>query len=364
MADILHGLDELIRLRQRWTRMMTGTQAQADTTPPPHLDEVEGFGTNPGQLRLLAHVPDNLHPGAPLVVALHGCTQDAAGYDLGCGWSTMADELGFALLLPEQRRENNPNLCFNWFDPEHTTRDSGEVLSIRQGVGWMLRQYGLDGRRVFVTGLSAGGAMTAALLATYPEVFAAGAILSGLPYGAARSVPQALEAMFQPAPRPAEERAAAVRTASRHAGPWPRLAIWQGEADETVRPENATELLKQWLPLHGLDPERPDEVAEEPDFIRRRWRDRAGRIAVEAHQLPSLAHGVPLDTRRLGQAGPHLLDVGLSSTHAILDFWGMEGRRDRAFEVDGKGQAREVSPWRLDPSHLLDRALRAAGFRK
>ncbi|MFB9971289.1 hypothetical protein ACFFMP_15295 [Pseudoroseomonas cervicalis] len=131
-----------------------------------------------------------------------------------------------------------------------------------------------------------------------------------------------------------------------------------------MAPGNADELVKQWAALHGLDPTRPDELAQEDGFTRRRWRDAAGRLALEAHAVPKLAHGVPLDVARLGEAGPHLLDVGLSSTHAILEFWGMEAPRDRAFEVNMAGEAREVSPWRLDPSHLLDRALRAAGLRR
>ncbi|WBV45331.1 PHB depolymerase family esterase [Pseudoroseomonas cervicalis] len=363
MADILHGLDEMIRLRQRWSRLMGGEAAELPPLPA-HLTELTDFGSNPGALRMLEYRPEGLPPGAPLVVALHGCTQDAAGYERGCGWSVMAERLGFAMLLPEQRRENNSHLCFNWFEPADVSRGAGEVASIQQGVEAMLQRHGLDRRRVFISGLSAGGAMTVAMLATYPEVFAGGAVLAGLPYGAARSAGQALDAMFHPALRPAEERAAAVRAASPHRGAWPRLSVWQGLADETVAPGNADELVKQWAALHGLDPTRPDELVQEDGFTRRRWRDAAGRLALEAHAVPKLAHGVPLDVARLGEAGPHLLDVGLSSTHAILEFWGMEAPRDRAFEVNMAGEAREVSPWRLDPSHLLDRALRAAGLRR
>ena len=92
----------------------------------------------------------------------------------------LADLHGFAVLFPEQQRANNANLCFNWFVPEDIRRDSGEALSIRQMIEAMVVAHGLDRSRIFVTGLSAGGAMASAMLATYPEIFAGGAIIAGL----------------------------------------------------------------------------------------------------------------------------------------------------------------------------------------
>lgn len=372
VAETMTGLDELIRLRQRWTRLMTGQAEQPPQEPPgsetaaERLTEVTDFGSNPGELRMFAYVPPGLPAGAPLVVALHGCTQTAAGYDLGCGWSAMADRLGFAVLLPEQNRGNNSNLCFSWFEPENTRRDSGEALSVRQMVGWMLARHDLDADRVFVTGLSAGGAMTSVMLATYPEVFAGGAILAGLPYGAASSVGQAFEAMFHAPQRSAPERGDAVRRASHHRGPWPRVSVWQGDADRTVRPENAEEVLKQWLDLHGLDLDHPSLAEQRPGETYRQWASADGRIVVESHSLPGLEHGVPLHAGegegQVGVAGPHLLDVGLSSTHAILAFWGLDRTAQRHFAVNNRGEAWEVWPG-FRPARLLDKALRVAGLR-
>ncbi|WP_245906372.1 extracellular catalytic domain type 1 short-chain-length polyhydroxyalkanoate depolymerase [Teichococcus aestuarii] len=364
----LHGLDRLIRLRQRWSRLFVGApEGPADDG---RLNEIADFGENPGALRMLVHVPAALRPGAPLVVALHGCTQTAAGYDRGCGWSAMADRLGFALLLPEQRSENNPKRCFNWFAPDDTRRDSGEAASIRQMVDHMLREHRLDPHRVFVTGLSAGGGMSSALLACYPEVFAAGAILAGLPHGAAASVPQAFEAMFQPKILSAEERAAPVRAASGHAGPWPRISVWQGAADRTVAPANADEILKQWLALHGQDLERPAGSATADGVTHRLWLAPDGRRLVEAYSIDSLAHGVPLHPPgeaqehegRIGEAGPYMLDVGLSSTHAILDFWGLAPAPQRAFVVSRGGEAREVTERPSLAARLLRKARRLAGL--
>src|ERR1700687_1781230 len=169
------------------------------------LVETTGFGSNPGGIKMFSFVPGNLQQPPALVVILHGCGQTAAGYDLGAGWSTLAKHYGFALLMPEQQSSNNANGCFNWFNPEDTARERGEACSIRQMIAHMVADYGIDQRRIFATGLSAGGAMTSALLATYPEIFAAGAIIAGLPFGVATNVREALNGMFQSPSRPASE---------------------------------------------------------------------------------------------------------------------------------------------------------------
>src|SRR2546423_15033176 len=113
--------------------------------------------------------------------------------------------------MPERQPANNANGCFNWFNPEDTARDSGEACSIRQMIARMVREHKIDDRRIFVTGLSAGGAMTSVMLATYPEVFAGGAVIAGLPFGVASNVREALNGMFQSHSRPGSERGDLVR---------------------------------------------------------------------------------------------------------------------------------------------------------
>jgi poly(hydroxyalkanoate) depolymerase family esterase len=131
-----------------------------------------------------------------LVIALHGCTQTAEEYDHGTGWSSLADNFGFAVVYPQQQPANNPKNCFSWFLPGDIARGHGEALSIREMVEHAVAKFAVDRHKVFVTGLSAGGAMASVMLATYPEVFAGGAIIAGLPYGCAGNVQQAFEAMF------------------------------------------------------------------------------------------------------------------------------------------------------------------------
>jgi poly(hydroxyalkanoate) depolymerase family esterase len=271
----------LASYRRRFEDLLRQAETAGNARPEPgRLEEVQGFGSNPGNLAMYRYVPERLSTRPGLVVVLHGCTQTATGYDRGAGWSTLAEAYGFAVLAPEQRRTNNPKACFNWFEPKHTARGAGEALSIRQMIEHMAAEHGIDRSRIFVTGLSAGGAMTSVMLATYPELFAAGAVIAGLPYGTAGSVAEAFESMFQTRPRPARAWGDLVRAASSHRGPWPRVAVWQGSADQTVVPGNAEEILKQWTDLHGLDLGSAQRDTVE-GFPRRRWLGRDGRVLVE-----------------------------------------------------------------------------------
>jgi feruloyl esterase len=282
---------------------------------------------------MFGYRPATLAANPALVVVLHGCTQTAAGYDLGAGWSTLADRYGFALLLPEQRRCNNPNGCFNWFQPQHTRRNQGEPLSIRQMIKKSVVDHGIDRRLVFITGLSAGGAMTSVMLACYPEVFAGGAIIAGLPYGAAASVQQAFEMMFQSPSRSPQEWGELVRKASSHRGPWPRVSVWHGNDDKTVIPSNALEILKQWTAVHGL-PLSPSIKTRVDGYPREVWINKAGEEIIEAYTINNMAHGTPLETGEVegacGSPGPFLLPVGISSSYHIAKFFGIAGARVQA----------------------------------
>jgi feruloyl esterase len=254
MKGLKDTFANLSRLRDRFERLLSSAAKRGGGEPPVsgRLREVVGFGSNPGSLRMFAYVPKGWAKPGWLVVALHGCTQTAAVYDHGSGWSTLADTHGFAVLFPEQQRANNPNNCFNWFLPADTMRGHGEVLSVRQMVERMVRDHGIDRRRIYIVGLSAGGAMAAAMLATYPEVFAGGAIIAGLPYGSARNVQEAFQAMAQGSNRSARAWGDLVRNASAHRGPWPKISVWHGSDDAIVNPSNMEDALMQWSDVHGV----------------------------------------------------------------------------------------------------------------
>jgi poly(hydroxyalkanoate) depolymerase family esterase len=261
-----------------------------------------------------------------LVVVLHGCGQTAAGYDLGAGWSTLAKHYGFALLMPEQQPVNNAQGCFNWFNPEDTARGRGEACSIRQMIARMADDHQIDPHRIFVTGISAGGAMTSVMLATYPEVFTAGAIIAGLPFGVATNVREALNGMFQSPVRPAGELGDLVRGASRHRGPWPKVSVWHGSADRTVNPANANEIVKQWLDVHQL-PSTPMSAGTVDGYPRQIWWNADGETTVESYTITDMAHGTPLGTaendERYGAQGAFLIEAGISSSYHIANFFGL-----------------------------------------
>jgi len=299
---------------------------QPRPAPESPLIEIEHFGTNPGRLKMFAYVPAQRQPLLPLVVVLHGCTQGAAEYDLGAGWSTLARHFGFALLLPEQQRINNPQRCFNWFQSEDIARDQGEVASIREMIARMVADCAIDHRRIFITGLSAGGAMTMAMLSAHPELFAGGAVIAGLPFGAARNMRDAILQMRMPPARPAGELGDLVRRASNHRGKWPKLSVWHGTADYTVHPDNAGEIVKQWLDLHQL-PLAPMASAVVDGYPRQQWWNADGEPVVESFTITNMAHGTPIgiaaNDKRYGKAGPFLLEAGISSSYHIAKFFGV-----------------------------------------
>ena len=220
----------------------------------PHVPAAREFSPNPGELTLHSFQPHHLPMGAPLVVLLHGCGQDPEHFATESGWRALALRHHFALLMPGQTEENNRQRCFNWFRVEDFSRGHGEAASIVAMVEAALKANHGDRRRVFITGLSAGGAMTANLLAGYPDLFAAGAVVAGLPAGASRNM---VSAMTRMAGRGAEHDAADWASRAQHLAPegfsgqWPRLSIWHGQDDNVVAPQNGAELALQFATLHG-----------------------------------------------------------------------------------------------------------------
>lgn len=291
------------------------------------LQEVTGFGTNPGALRMFRYVPDGLPAGRPVVVALHGCTQNASGYGTGSGWTQLADRWGFSVVLPQQQSANNGSLCFNWFQSGDIARGQGEAASVAQMVDRQLADTSGDASRVHVTGLSAGGGMTAVMMAAYPERFAAGGIVAGLPYGCAQAAGSPYVCMYVGATQTPKQWGDRVRAARPgYAGPWPTLIAFQGTADHTVKPVNMTDLMRQWTDVH-----RADQVADVSDSVagypRQVFRDAGGRAVVETYSVTGMGHGQPVDpgsgSEQCGSAGAYILDVNLCAAYRMGRAWGL-----------------------------------------
>jgi poly(hydroxyalkanoate) depolymerase family esterase len=326
------------------------------------------FAPNPGNLRMYHYLPPGLKAGAPLVVVLHGCGQTAAGYGLDAGWSQLAAEQGFALLAPEQKAANNPNTCFNWFNPDDIARGQGEAASIAAMIGTMVETHRLDRSRIFISGLSAGGAMTAVMLATYPELFAGGAIIGGLPFGVATNVREALDAMRAAPLKTPQQWGGLVRAASSHAGPWPKISIWHGALDTTVNIANAQASAAQWADLKGL------KLTE----ARQEMVDGAVHLAwdgeLEVYTLPVLGHGTPINSTDVGKPAPYVLEAGISSSRRIAAFWGLTAPQ-AAYKPTPKTEPAQPALPRIEAvpppqaaaarrENMILRALKAAGLLK
>ena len=276
----------------------------------------------------------------PLVCMLHGCTQDPAGFAAATRIAAAADRHGFVAVLPAQDRGANPMGCWNWFDRRHQTRGDGEPAAIVGIVGQMLgaTELRIDPRRVYVCGLSSGGAMASILAATYPDVFAAAAIHSGLAFGSATDLPSAHAAMANGAPDAAGQGSAAHAAMGPHARAVPTIVV-HGRADRTVAPVNADHALRQSMAANRiadphcrlLDPSRPASVSDgRADgglaYRRARWTDDRGALVHELILVDGLGHawsgGLP--------GGSYTDPRGPDATEAIAEFFAEATRSVRA----------------------------------
>ena len=295
------------------------------------LSSIASVGSNPGSLKSATYIPACFPHSRPLVVVLHGSMQTAEDYNHGSGWSTLADQHCFALLFPQQRRANNAMRAFNWFEPDDSHRGGGEALSIREMIEQMMVDHSIDRRRIFITGLSSGGAMTSVMLATYPEVFAGGAIIAGLPYVGGSSLMQALHLMKGYEWSSDKQLDTLVRDASGNTEEWPRVSVWHGSDDRTVDPSNADAIVRQWQALHSAE-DAPTRIDMVDGYARRVWCNSVGAELIEEFRIPHMGHGAPLQaggTDGYGASGDYMLEVGICSTKHIVSFWGLSARKAR-----------------------------------
>jgi poly(hydroxyalkanoate) depolymerase family esterase len=308
--------------------------------------EEDAFGSNPGNLRMLSHVPTDISVGAPLIVVLHGCKQRAPAFARDAGWLALADRTRSALLLPEQKGlprhlhdvflfpwvvrmlgANNQNACFNWFDPQANAHEKGEALSIRQMIDTMIARYAVDRSRVFIAGLSAGGAMTAAMLTAYPERFAGGAVVAGIPYGCADDAAAASRCMSPGVDRPAADWGARVRARFPAGARPPPVTIWHGDADERVVPRNRQELVEQWIAVHGVS-RAPITRERNGPIVREVYADSGRTARVESVLVEGLGHAFPIETGGpvpCGQPGDFVVPAKVCASREIARFWGLIG---------------------------------------
>ncbi|HEX8919390.1 MAG TPA: PHB depolymerase family esterase, partial [Chloroflexota bacterium] len=219
----------------------------------------------------------------PLLVMLHGCTQTADDFAVGTRMNLVAEEQTFIVVYPEQARRANGGRCWNWFEASHQTRDGGEPSIIAETTRHIMAGYRIDPAQVYVAGMSAGGAMAAVMAATYPDLFAAVGIHSGVAPGAARTLQEAFRAMQGDNAGKPPERTRESRESGARAVP---VIVFHGDRDKTVNPRNADRVMKQWATGGSAEGELrvttyPCQVPGGYAYTRTMYRDASDEVVME-----------------------------------------------------------------------------------
>ncbi len=252
----------------------------------------------------------------PVVLMLHGCTQDPDDFAAGTGMNRLAEDQGFIVVYPAQSQDANPQRCWNWFKPNHQQRGRGEPAVLAALVQHVVETEGGDSDRVFVAGLSAGGAMAAVLAQTHPDVFAAAGVHSGLARGTANDAMAALQAMHSGS-GPAGG-AVGVRTQ-----PAPTI-VFHGDRDSTVHPNHGNHVVAASLPADARRPAIEQGVSSQGvGYSRRIHADDAGRVLAE-HWV---VHGAGHAWSGGSAAGSYTDPRGPDASEAMMRFFMAHGRR-------------------------------------
>jgi poly(hydroxyalkanoate) depolymerase family esterase len=265
----------------------------------PLSEEIMDFGSNPGNLSLFYYAPKNINDTAPMVVVLHGCSQFAKQAAELTGWNQLADEYGFYVMYPQQHITNNPSHCFNWFKSNEIERGKGECESIRQMTEYMQKKFKVDKKKVFITGMSAGAAMSVVMIATQPAMFKAAAIFAGGPYKPGTNIFSSSGSMVWGVNKTPEEWKELVwKENPAFKGRYPKVLVFHGTNDPVVNFKSANEIIKQWTCLHKTDtiPDAVDSAyLNKNDITRLAYHDKQGEEAVVFYRVNDMGHALPVD---------------------------------------------------------------------
>jgi poly(hydroxyalkanoate) depolymerase family esterase len=225
-------------------------------------------GSRSYKLYIPNHKPNNPRP---LLIMLHGCKQNPSDFAVGTRMSTFAETHGMLVAYPAQTQSANPSVCWNWFNPNHQQPGRGEPAIIAGLTAEIVKSYNIDRKKVFVAGLSAGGAMAVVMGETYPELFSAVGVHSGLPYQSASDVVSAFAAMRGD-------------SSATNATPKLRTIVFHGDADGTVAPSNGASIVKG-AAFSAVDTEQVNG-----QYTRRIARDSRGRPLFEHWLLHGGGH--------------------------------------------------------------------------
>ena len=283
------------------------SQARAPLTEGGNFTE-HSFANAAGSRDYKLFVPSDARPNLPLVVMLHGCTQSPDDFAAGTGMNALAEAEGFLVAYPAQSGRANGQRCWNWFQPNDQGRDSGEAGIIAGLTRAIVAEHGVDPARVYIAGLSAGGAAAVNIARVYPDLYAGVGIHSGLAAGCARDVSTALSVMRLGSGAAPDGTATEVRVPT---------IVFHGESDGTVNPRNGEQALAQ-AGIAGLTPEAAEAVSPGGlSYTRTRYADGTGRVAVEGWIVRGLGHAWSGGSASGSYTDPR----GPDASRAMLDFF-------------------------------------------
>ncbi|WP_442934203.1 extracellular catalytic domain type 1 short-chain-length polyhydroxyalkanoate depolymerase [Micromonospora sp. CPCC 205539] len=265
------------------------------------LTQVTGFGTNPTNLRMHLYVPDQVASRPAILLALHYCTGSGPAYHSGTQYASLADRYGFIVIYPSVTRSS---LCWDVSSPQALRRGGGsDPVGLMAMVDYVRQRYAADPDRIFATGTSSGAMMTNVMLGLYPDVFTAGASFAGVPFACfatGGSSEWNSECANGQLIRTAQQWGDLVREAyPGYAGRRPRMQVWHGTNDETLRYPNFGEQVKQWTNVHGLSQTPTYTDSPQSGYTRTRYGGNGGTAPVEAISMQGVSHNLPVDAAQV-----------------------------------------------------------------
>ncbi|MFG1659661.1 PHB depolymerase family esterase [Micromonospora chersina] len=261
------------------------------------LTEVTNFGANPSNLRMYLYVPNTVAARPGLLVVNHYCTGSGPAMYSGTQFAALADRYGYLVVYPSVTRSSQ---CFDVSSPQALRRDGGsDPVGIKSMVDYVRQRYPVDANRIFTTGVSSGAMMTNVLLGLYPDVFSAGAAFAGVPFGCFATTNGSewnSECANGQVVKTPQQWGDLVRNAyPGYSGRRPRMQLWHGTNDETLRYPNFTEEIKQWTNVNGLSQTPAYTDSPQSGYTRTRYGGTGGTATVEAISMQGVSHNLPVD---------------------------------------------------------------------
>lgn len=296
------------------------------------LVEVKDFGKNPGNLKMYMYQPSSVTDtmkNVPLVVALHGCSQNAKEIHLQSDWKKLAEENKFIVIYPQQKRENNLSNCFNWFNAKDQEGEQGELYSIKEMIDYTQKNNSIDSSKIFAYGVSAGAIMSVNLLANYPNLFNGGAIFAGAPYKIASTAIDGMKVSMKTINKSPEEWGKLIpnKDSVKHV---PKLIIGHGVNDLVVDISNSYELIDQWSNFNQMDVDADETISNfenNPLINRRVYRNSMNEDKIIFYLIDKTGHTLPIDPgdgeKQGGKKGMFATDKDFFSTYYIAKDFGL-----------------------------------------